>query len=342
MSAGLVLPTKNIMDEKRTIETALTALTGCSVPIIVAPMFLVSNKPMVVAGSEAGAIGSFPALNFRPIERFQTVLREIKSETNKPFAVNLIVNKSNIYLADQVKITLDQGVPLIIASLGNPTQLIREAHQSGSKVLVDVVNLEHALKAQDAGADAIIAVDASAGGHHGQTGFQVLVPFLRAQLSVPIIAAGGIATGAGLAAALALGAAGVVIGTRFIASQECAVIEDYKRSILDSSPDDIVTTWKLDGLPAHVINTDYVKRVGTHLSWIERLLLKNKRTRQSVITTRALRSFQKLGSSAQRVTWKQLWGAGQSVGLVYDIKPVRDIISEIVAEYYTVINSLPH
>ncbi|RYZ69804.1 MAG: nitronate monooxygenase, partial [Proteobacteria bacterium] len=191
------------------IDTDFTKLMNCTLPIIGAPMFLVSNVEMVVAVSEAGGVGTFPALNYRPIEAYRDAVKQMRARTSKPFGVNIIVNKSNTRQADDVRYALEGGVNLFITSLGSPASVIREAHKQGAKVFCDVTNLEHALKVQDLGADGVIAVGAGAGGHAGPISPLVLVPWLREKLSIPVIAAGGIANGAQIAASLALGASGV-------------------------------------------------------------------------------------------------------------------------------------
>ena len=149
------------------IKTKLTEMLKIQVPIIGALMFLVSNEDMVCEISEAGAIGTFPSLNFRPIENYEKALKTIRQKTKKPIGVNIIVNKSNTRQHDDLKIALNHGVDLFITSLGNPKDVIKAAHQNGAKVLCDVTNLEHALKVQDMGADGVIAVGAGAGGHAG-------------------------------------------------------------------------------------------------------------------------------------------------------------------------------
>ena len=141
------------------IETELTSRLGCRYPIIVAPMFLVSNVAMVVAGSGAGAIGSFPALNARPVSKLREWLHEIKNTTDNPYAVNLIVNRSNPYLEQQMEICLEARVPMIIASLGDPAELIRRAHAVGSQVYCDVIEEKHAEKAMATGADGLTSKD---------------------------------------------------------------------------------------------------------------------------------------------------------------------------------------
>ncbi len=172
-------------------------------------MFLVSNVEMVVAVSEAGGIGAFPSLNYRPIDQYRNALKEMKSRTSKPIGVNIIVNKSNTRQHEDLKLALDAGVELLITSLGNPKEVIAAAHKNGAKVISDVTNLEHAKKVQDMGVDGVIAVGTGAGGHAGPISPVVLIPWLKRELSIPVIAAGGITEGKQIASALALGASGV-------------------------------------------------------------------------------------------------------------------------------------
>lgn len=323
------------------IQTDFTRAIGCDVPIVVAPMFLVSNIDMVVAGSQAGALGAFPALNARPVEKLRDWLQEIRRRTQRPYAVNLIVHRSNIYFEKQMEICLEERVPVIIASLGDPSLLIAKAHEAGSKVFCDVIFDEHARKAVNAGADGLVAVSGGAGGHAGSISSMVWIPYLRQRYAVPILAAGNVATGQGLAAALALGASGVYLGTRFIASSECPVTPAYKQAIINARPQDIVTTYKLDGVAANVINTPYVQKMGTQLTWLERLFLRSRRLRPLLFAFRTIRSVDVLAEAARKVTWKELWGAGQVAGLVDDIAPIADIICRIVAEYEETIRHFP-
>ncbi|MCH2535690.1 MAG: nitronate monooxygenase, partial [Bdellovibrionales bacterium] len=209
------------------IQTEFTKMMGIDYPIIGAPMFLVSNEDMVVEVSEAGGIGSFPALNYRPPEHYHEILKRIKKRTKKPIGVNIIVNKGNKRQDLDLKYALDEGVDLFITSLGNPKEVIKQAHSNGAKVICDVTNLEHALKVQDMGADGVVAVSSGAGGHAGPTSPFVLVPWLKQKLSIPVVAAGGVADGRTMASALCLGASAVHVGTRFIASTEAQVGQDY-------------------------------------------------------------------------------------------------------------------
>lgn len=317
----------------RTIPTAFTEMMRIRLPIIAAPMFLVSNEDIVVEASEHGAIGTFPALNYRPIERYREALRAIRQRTQNPIGVNIIVNKSNSRQNEDLKCALDAGVDLFITSLGNPKEVIREAHKNGARVICDVTNLDYALKVQDLGADGVIAVAQGAGGHAGPISPLVLVPWLKSKLKIPVILAGGIAHGSGLAAALALGADAVSVGTRFIASHEAGVDTNYKKAIVESTAEDIVMTTRISGTPAAVIRTPYVEKLGLELPWIVRELKDNKHTKKFVVPLIHYMGMKALEESAEKPTWKTVWSAGQSVGLVDEVLSVREILEKFLREY---------
>ncbi|WP_373997569.1 NAD(P)H-dependent flavin oxidoreductase [Bdellovibrio bacteriovorus] len=315
------------------IKTPFTEMMKIDYPIIAAPMFLVSNTDIVVQASESGGIGTFPALNYRPIEKYVEALKEIKSRTKKPIGVNIIVNKSNARQSEDLKHALDNGVELFITSLGSPKEVIKEAHKNGAKVLCDVTNLEHALKVQDMGADGVIAVSSGAGGHAGPISPLVLIPWLKTRLQIPIVAAGGISHGSMMSAVLALGASGVSVGTRFIASHEAQVDEAYKEAIIKSSPEDIVMTTRVSGTPAAVINTPYVQKIGTDLPWAMKVLKDHKMTKKYMVPLIHLMGMKSLEEAASKPTWKTVWTAGQSVGLVEEILSVKEIYEKLITEY---------
>jgi len=227
------------------IKTPFTEMMGIDYPIIAAPVFLVSNADLVSQASESGGIGTFPALNYRPLDKYVEALKDIRQKTKKPIGVNIIVNKSNARQNDDLKIALDHGVDMFITSLGSPKTVIAEAHKNGAKVFCDVTNLEHAMKVQDLGADGVIAVGAGAGGHAGPISPLVLIPWLKTRLDIPIIAAGGISHGSMVAACLALGAAGVSVGTRLIGIREAQVEKTYKDAVVKSTAEDIVYTTRV-------------------------------------------------------------------------------------------------
>jgi nitronate monooxygenase len=315
------------------IDTEFSRLLGLQVPIIAAPMFLVSNTDLVVAASEAGGIGTFPALNYRPLENYDAALKEIRKRTSKPIGINVIVNKSNQRQNDDLKIALDNGVNLFITSLGNPKTVIQEAHKNGAKVFCDVTNLEHAQKVQDLGADGVIAVGSGAGGHAGPISPLVLIPWLKTELKIPIVAAGGISHGSMITACLALGADGVSIGTRFIASTEAKVDASYKEAVVNSTPEDIIMTTRVSGTPAAVINTPYIQKIGTDLNWALKILKDNKHTKKYATALIHLMGMKSLEQAATKPSWKNVWAAGQSVGLVDDILSVQEIFDKLLREY---------
>lgn len=302
-------------------------------PIIAAPMFLVSNVEMVSEASEAGGIGTFPALNYRPIESYQQALKDIRARTKKPIGVNIIVNKSNTRQSEDLRFALDAGVNMFITSLGSPKTVIQEAHKNGAKVFCDVTNLEHALKVQDMGADGVIAVSSGAGGHAGPISPLVLIPWLCQNLKIPVLAAGGIANGAQMAAALALGASGVSVGTRFIACKEAKIDQAYKDAVIGASPEDIVMTSRISGTPAAVIRTEYIEKMGLDLPWYLRVLKENKAAKKYAVPLIHWMGMQALEKAAAGPTWKTVWSAGQSVGLIDSELSVRQIFENFAAEY---------
>lgn len=322
-------------------STPFTKMVGVKHPIIAGPMFLVSDVKLVSAACQAGIIGAAPSLNWRTTEKFRDALRQIQENVkSKPFAINIIVNKSNIRANADLKACLDAGVPMFITSLGSPKEVIAEAHRNGAKVFCDVTTLDYAKKVQDLGADGVIAVSAGAGGHAGPISPLVLVPYLASHLQIPVVLAGGIANGRGLAAALALGASAVQIGTRFIASSECNADQGYKDAIVRSAPEDIVLTSKLTGTPAAVIKTPFVEKLGLELNSLERVLLKNSRTKKWFKLLVNARGALLLRNAAAKATWKEVWSAGQGVGLIDEVKPVRDIVDDIVTEAREVLSGL--
>jgi nitronate monooxygenase len=316
------------------IPTAFTQLFGCDFPIIAGPMFLVSNPKLVSAVSGTGGLGAMPSLNWRSTEEFRKAVREVKAKTDKPFGVNLIVNQANPRQKADLQVCVEEKVPLVITSLGNPKEAIQKMHAVGGKVFCDVTTLPYAKKVEDLGADGVIAVSAGAGGHAGPISPLVLIPYLRRHLRIPVVAAGGIATGEQIAAAILLGASAVQIGTRFIASEESTVDAAYKKAILDSDPEDIVLTKKISGTPAAVINTPYIEKQGLELNPVESYLFKHPKTKKYMKMLRAYMGSKALETAVSGTTWKEVWSAGQGVGLIDDILPAAQIVRQLVEEYF--------
>jgi nitronate monooxygenase len=294
---------------------------------------------MIKAAIESKIIGTFPTLNFRDSAKLDSVLKELNTfVANNPnsgtYGVNLITQKSNPYFAKHLQICVDNKVPFYITSLGSPKEVIEKAHEYGAKVYCDVTNLEHAQKVADMGADGIIAVGQGAGGHAGPNPLQLLVPALRQKFpDITIIAAGGISTGEGILSAQILGASGVSVGTRFIASTEAPVSFDYKNAIVTAKMDDIVMTTRISGTPSTVINTEYAKKIGYEQSWLEKKLSKNGRTKKYFKMLVQVRGMKKLEKSVKPGNYKNLWIAGKSVEFINDILPVKEIVNNFKSEY---------
>ena len=327
------------------ISNKLTACLGIDFPMIMAPMFLVSNKDMMLEAMRSGIAGAFPTLNFRKTGELATLLDELNrikdSGVRGTYGVNLIVQRSNPYFSSHLEVCLSKKVPFYITSLGDPTEVISGAKKYGAKVFCDVTNLRHALKCANAGCDGFIAVGQGAGGHAGPFPLQVLVPALKGQFpDRMIIAAGGIANGAGILSALTLGADGVSIGTRFIASTEAGVNDAYKKAVVNSAMEDIVLTEKLSGTPCTIINTDEAHKMGYKQNWFQRFLSNNKRTKKWFKALIQLRGFRRLEESVMPNNYKRLWCAGQSVELIHEILPCSEIISRLRAETVNSSNNL--
>jgi nitronate monooxygenase len=317
-------------------NTKFTELLNVPYPIIMAPMFLVSNIEMVKAAMKSGIVGTFPTLNYRKEGELEAVLDELNIfiETEKPsgnYGVNLIVQKSNPLYEKQLKICIEKKVPFYITSLGNPGEVIELGKSYGAVVFCDVTNIAHAKKVVSQGANGLIAVGQGAGGHAGPNPLQIIIPSLKKEFpQLPIIGAGGVADGSGLISVLSLGADGVSMGTRFIASQEASVVEGYKQAIVDSKMTDIILTERLSGTPSAIINTAYAKKIGTRQNFFERTLSKNSRTKKYFKMLVQLRGMKKLEKSVKPGSYNNLWGAGQSVELINDILPVSQIVINLV------------
>lgn len=321
------------------IENTVTKQLGIRFPVIMAPMFLVSNEAMVKAAMHSGIMGTFPSLNYRKEGELAQVIENLNSFKTAHqlqqgnFGVNLIVQKSNPLYEKHLKICADGKVPFYITSLGNPAAVVEAAHSYGAKVYSDVTNLKHAQIVYEKGCDGFIAVGQGAGGHAGPYPLHLLVPALRKQFpDKPVIAAGGIATGESLLSIITLGAEAASIGTRFIASKEAAVSQAYKDAIVKSRMEDIIMTTRLSGTPCTIINTPYAKEIGYDQNWLEKFLSTNSTTKKYFKMLVQLRGFKKLEEAVKPGNYNNLWCAGQSVEMVKDIKPVEEIIDTLIKE----------
>ena len=314
------------------MATKLTELLGITYPVIQAPMFLVSNTKMVIEAMKGGIAGCIPALNYRTLDELRVAIKELK--VTKPeggsFGFNLIVNKSNVKYKGQLEVLCEEGCDFIITSLGSPEETIKQAHKAGIKVFCDVVDLKFAKKVEHLGADAIIAVNNQAGGHRGDKSPEELIKHLVDNCIIPVISAGGVGCKADIDEMLSYGAAGVSVGSPFIASVEASVTDEYKQACVDYGADDIVVTERISGTPCTVINTPYVKKIGTKATWLESVLNKNKKLKKWVKMIRFSIGMKATKKAAKKATYKTVWVAGPSIEFTNEILPTKTIVERLV------------
>ncbi len=309
-------------------------------PMIMAPMFLVSNAAMMESGMRSGIMATFPSLNFRHEGELDAILNQLKTSKEKEklkgnYGINLIVQKTNILYRKHLDICVRHKVPFYITSLGSPKEVVEQAHAYGAKVYCDVTNITHAKKCAALGCDGFIAVGQGAGGHAGPHPFHILIPSLQKNFPhIPIIAAGGIASGTSMLGAIAVGAHGFSIGTRFIASNEAPCGQDYKAAIVQSGMDDIVMTTRISGVPCSIINTPYAQKIGYEQNLFEKLLSKNKSLKKYYKMFTQIKGMKSLEDSVHPGNYKTLWCAGKSVEMIHEIESCETIINTLINEYY--------
>lgn len=313
-------------------KSSLQEILQIKYPILMAPMFLVSNTKMVIEGMKSGIAGCIPALNYRTLPELEAAIKELQAAKVEggSFGFNLIVNKSNVKYKEQLRLLCDAQVDFIITSLGSPEETIKEAHKVGVKVFCDVTDLSYAKKVERLGADALIAVNNQAGGHRGEIDPESLIKLLNENTSIPVISAGGVSNKADVDKMLSYGAVGVSVGSPFIASIESGVSQEYKQACVDYGAKDIVITERISGTPCTVINTPYVQKVGTKQPWIERILNKNKSLKKWVKMFRFYIGMKATEKAATEVTYKTVWVAGPSIENTKEILPVKEIIKQLI------------
>ncbi|RDV00005.1 NAD(P)H-dependent flavin oxidoreductase [Trinickia dinghuensis] len=303
------------------------ALQNLTLPVVASPMFIVSYPDLVLAQCKAGIVGSFPALNARPAELLDEWLTQIGEGLAAhraanpdarigPIAVNQIVHQSNTRLEHDVRVCVEHKVPIFITSLRAPAKEIIDAvHSYGGIVLHDVINLRHAQKALEAGVDGLILVAAGAGGHAGTTSPFALVGEVRRIFDGPIVLSGSIANGGSILAAQAMGADLAYMGTRFIATQEAHAVDDYKHAIVSASASDIIYTNLFTG-----VHGNYIRESIVNAGLDPEALPLSDKTKMN------------FGSDKAKA-WKDIWGAGQGVGLMDDVPSVAELVARLKREY---------
>jgi len=306
-----------------------TVLQNLSLPVIASPMFIASGPALVAAQCKAGIVGSFPALNARPAELLDTWLTDLQRELAEykeanpdaivgPIAVNQIVHASNARLEHDVEVCVKHQVPIIISSLrAPPKEMLDAVHSYGGIVLHDVISIRHAHKALEAGVDGLILVAAGAGGHAGALSPFALVGEVRKFFNGPIALSGSIATGDAILAAQAMGADFAYIGSRWLATKESNVSDDYRDAIVESSAADVVYTNLFTG-----VHGNYLKKSIVNAGLDPDALPESDKSKMS---------FGDGGSKAK--AWRDIWGAGQGVGLMDDVPTTAEMVERLKREY---------
>ena len=295
-----------------------------SLPVICAPMFLVSSPKLVISACKNGIVGSFPSFNARTQDLLDTWLSQIRSELDEhiatnpegpvaPFAVNLVVHPSNTRLSSDRAVVKKHQVPFVITSQGNPAEVVEEVHQWGGLVFHDVIRADHAKKAIQAGVDGIIIVTAGAGGHAGEINPFALVREIREFWNGPLALAGAINDGMGVRAAEVLGADFSYMGTRFIATEEAEVEGDYKTMLVDAQVSDLIYTDTFTGVKCNFLKPS-IARAGVDLT---------KFTAKTHVDL-------DLGESN---AWKDFWSAGHGVAGIKHVLPMTELGAQLKEEY---------
>ena len=266
---------------------------------------------------------------------FRAGLRHIRSLTDKPVGVNLIIERSSRkYLArvhEWLDISLEEGIPFLVTALGNPDWVVQRALPAGVTVFHDVTSRHWAEKALDGGVDGFICVNNRAGGHAGELSAQQLLDDIG-PLGKPLVCAGGIGSPQQFAAVLRMGYAGAQLGTRFIASTECTAHDDYKQAIVAAGEQDIVLSEKITGVPVSIIRTPYIEKMGVHAGPLAKLLLRGRRSKHWMRTFYSLQSIWKLKrASLQGMGYRDIYQAGKSVQGIHAVVPAARIVEQYAA-----------
>jgi|TARA_B110000444_G_scaffold162664_1_gene152004 nitronate monooxygenase len=298
-------------------------------PIVAAPLFIISTPDLVIAQCKAGIVGSFPALNARPAEELDRWLERITTELaeydaanpdnlSAPFAVNQIVHGSNDRLQHDVEMCVKWKVPIVITSLGAKEFVNEAVHSYGGIVLHDIINNRFAKKAIDKGADGLIAVAAGAGGHAGTLSPFALIQEIREWFDGPLLLSGSIANGDAVLAAIAMGADLAYIGSSFIATQEANAEQPYKQSLVDSSSDDIVLSNLFTGVHGNYLKPSIVAAG-----------LDPDNLPESDVSKMSFGS----GGSSSAKAWKDIWGCGQGIAAIKGVLTTQELVDSIESQY---------
>jgi nitronate monooxygenase len=297
----------------------MTSFAGLRLPVVAAPMFLISGPDLVVAACKAGIIGSFPSPNCRTTDELDawmgTISGRLAGTDAAPWAVNLVTHSSNARLADDLRLVAEYQPAVVITALGSPIPAIETVKGYGGTVIADVVTIKLARKAVAAGADGLACVCAGAGGHTGFLSPFAFISAVRDFFGGLLTVGGGITDGAGVAGAVAAGADLVYMGTRFLATEESMAPAGYKQMVVDHGPDDLIISDGITGTPA---------------SWLRPSLVMNGLDPDNLARP-AGRVYDSTANVAAR--WKDLWAAGQGLQTIRSVEPVAAVVDRLAAQY---------
>jgi enoyl-[acyl-carrier protein] reductase II len=305
------------------LRTPICDLFGIEYPIFLAGMGGVSTAPLVAAVSQAGGLGVIGAATMGPDE-LREQIRRTRDLTDKPFAVDLLAPNPE-RIRPQVQVLFEEETKIFVAGLAVPAEFIDEMHKQGMIVVVMCGRVRHAIKSQEAGADVVAAQGTEAGGHTGEIGGMALVPQVVDAVRIPVLAAGGMADGRGLIAALALGAQGAIFGTRFIASPEAQAAEGYRQAILEAKDDSTVRTRSYTGKPARTIRNQRTDEWEAKTAEIQPFPMQAGISAQEGV-------MDYMGRTSRFDPERTFLPAGQGAGLIHEIKPAAEIFRDIVRE----------
>jgi enoyl-[acyl-carrier protein] reductase II len=305
------------------IRTHVCEMFGTEYPIWLAGMGGVSMAPLVAAVSNAGGLGVIGAATLGP-EGLRREIRKTRELTDKPFAVDLLAPIPDM-IRPHMRVVFEEQIEVFVAGLAVPREFIAEMHSRGMKVVVMTGKVSHAVRAEEAGADVVVAQGTEAGGHTGEIGALALVPQVVDAVQIPVLAAGGIVDGRGVVAALALGAQGVVIGTRFIASEEATAARSYQQAIVRAGDDSTVRTRCYTGKPARTIRNPYVTELEREPSKIQPFPHQVAYSSQQGV-------MDYVGRGGDCDPQRTFMPAGQGSGGIHEVRPAAEILRAIVAE----------
>lgn len=296
-----------------------SSLPNLRLPVFQAPMFLQSGPEMVIASCKAGVVGCFPSVNARTTEDLEQWLQQIStavdSEKDAPWAINLMMHRSNARRFEDLALAVKYRAPVVISALGSPKEAVEAVHGYGGRLFADVIDVRFAAKAVEAGVDGLVLVASGAGGHTGQQSAFAFVEEVRQFWDGDIVLGGGISSGRGVRAAQVLGADYAYMGTRFIATEESMAVQEYKQMVVDATGADIVCSDALTGVKAN---------------WLRASLIRAGFDPANMPDPGDIDILKSAGDAKR---WRDVWAAGQGVGAIHDILPIADLVDRLAEEY---------